>query len=48
MEMQAGGGTTVAQVASHPLPQQTSALPLITVTHLTLALHTLGTYISHT
>lgn len=40
MEMQAGGGTTVAQVASHPLPQQTSALSLIS--------HTPDTHPSHT
>lgn len=47
MEMQAGGGTTVAQVASHPLPRQTSALPLITLMHLTQALHTPTKYIAH-
>lgn len=59
MEMQAGGGTTVAQVASHPLPQQTSTLSLIGHTpdthashtpdiHFTYPIHTSPLPVSHT
>lgn len=51
MEMQAGGGTTVAQVASHPLPQQASALSLISHTPDTHTSHTPDiyfTYLTHT
>lgn len=48
MEMQDGGGTTVAQVASHPLPQQTSALSLISYTPDTHTSHTPDIHVSHT